>query len=156
VFKKETGGLMEMVKTPSNSNDEVRTVQVHTYPPMEDVVQEMRACQEVLVNMLSKRFPSEHNLETLQYAQNALDGYCYVRPPYRLWPGRYVRYLDMTDAYAMKLKLGGFCVSDNGYTVRIRRTFDNRTISVSRQNRLFFMVINDTDVTRIQMNALLN
>ena len=148
---------MEMVKTPSTSNnDSVRTVKVHTYPPMEDVVQEMRACQEVLVSMLSKRFPSEHNLETLQYAQKALDGYCYVRSPYRLWPGRYVRFLDMTDAYAMNLKLGGFCVSDNGYTVRVRRTFDNRTISVPRRDRLFFMVINDTDVTRMQMNTLLN
>jgi len=146
---------MEMVKTPSNSNDEVRTVQVHTYPPMEDVVQEMRTCQEVLVDMLSKRFPSEHNLETLQYAQNALDGYCYVRPPYRLWPGRYVRYLDMTEAYAMKLKLGGFCVSDNGYVVVIRGS-NQRMVRLSRRNRLFFMVINDTDVTRIQMNALLN
>lgn len=137
------------------SKNDIRTVQVNTYPPLEDVVQEMRACQEVLVDVLSKRFPSEHNLETLQYAQNALDGYCYVRSPYRLWPGRYVRYLDMTDSCAMKLKLGGFCLSDNGFTVVVRRPSDNRTIRVARRNVLFFMVINDTDLTRIQMNALL-
>ena len=43
---------MKMVKPPLNRNDEVRTVQVHTYPPMEDVVQEMRTCQDVLVDML--------------------------------------------------------------------------------------------------------
>ena len=141
-------------KTPAVDTD-VRTVHVQTYPPMDDVVQEMRTCQEVLIDMLSKRFPSEHNLETLKYAQTVLDGYCYVRTPYRVWSGRYVRYLDMTDAFAMNLKLGGFCVSDNGYTVVLRGS-NQRTFRVSRRNRLFFMVINDTDLTRIQMNALLN
>ena len=92
-------------------------------------------------------------METMTYAQTVLDGYCYVQNPYRLWPGRYVRYLDMIDAFAMNLKLGGFCVSDNGYTVKIRGN-NGRTFSVSRRNRLFFMVITDDDLTRIQMNAL--
>lgn len=135
--------------------NDVKTIVIHTYPQIKDAVKEMQECQEVLTDILSVRFPSEYNTETMIYAQDVLDGYCYVRNPYRLWVGRYVRYLDMTDAYRMHLKLGGFCVSDNGYTVKIRSN-NNRIFSVSKRNRLWFMVINDTDLTRIQLNNLIN
>lgn len=132
---------------------EVKKILLHTYPPIQDVVKEMKECQETLSDILSVRFPSEHNTETMIYAQDVLDGYCYVNNPYRLWVGRYVRYLEMKDAYRMNLKLGGFCVSDNGFTVKIRTT-NNRIFSASKRDRLWFMVINDTDMTRIQLNNL--
>lgn len=132
----------------------VKEVTILSFPPIQDVMKEMTICQNVLIDMLSTRFESEHNTETLEYAQKALDGYCYVPSPSRLWVGRYVRYLDMQDAYRMELKKGGFCLHDNGYTVQIRGN-NNKVFNVSRKDRLWFMVMNDTDLTKIQMNALI-
>jgi len=130
----------------------IKHIEINVFPPIQDVVKEMQTSQDTLIDVLSNRFRSEHNTGTLEYAQEALDGYCYVPRDNRLWVGRYVRYLDMTNAYNMNLKKGGFCVADNGYTVKIRN--NNKTFNVSRRSRLWFMVINDTDVKQIQMNSL--
>jgi hypothetical protein len=132
----------------------VKEVTILTFPPIQDVMKEMTTCQNVLIDMLSTRFESEHNTETLEYAQKVLDGYCYVPSPSQLWVGRYVRYLDMKDAYRMDLKKGGFCLNDNGYTVQLRGN-NNKVFKVSRKDRLWFMVMNDTDLTKIRMNALI-
>lgn len=131
----------------------IKEVKIYTYPPITDVVSEMNTCQKTLSNILSTRFKSEHNTNTLQYAQDALDGYCYVPNIHRLWSGRYVRYLDLKDANKIELKKGGFCIGDNGYTVKLR--CNNKICNVSRRDRLWFMVMNDNDVTRIEMNSLI-
>jgi hypothetical protein len=131
----------------------IKEIKIYTFPPIQNVVKEMTNCQHILSNILSTRFKSEHNTNTLHYAQEVLDGYCYVPDQHRLWSGRYVRYLDMQDAYKIDLKKGGFCIGDNGYTVKLRS--NNKVFNVSRRDRLWFMVINDTDVTKIKMKSLI-
>ena len=132
-------------------SDEKR-VFVDTFPPISDVNREIQRTQNVLTEMLN-RFASEDNSNTLEHALSALDGYCYVPVRSKLWPGRYCRYLNMSKSFNMKLMLGGFVVSDDGYTVTLKTT--TGALRVSKRGCIWFMVMIDEDIKRIQMNSLL-
>lgn len=123
------------------------------FPPINDVRYEIDNTRRVLNTILSVQFVSEHNTNTLEYAQKALDSYCYVSNVNTLWNGRYVRYLDMNNAFRMTLRLGGFVLHDNGYTVMLKH--DSRNFKVNKRDKLWFMVITTDDVQRIQMQNLL-
>ena len=131
----------------------VKSIVISDFPPIENVEHEMKRTRKVLTGILN-RFRSETNTSTLEYALDALDGYCYVPLKQTLWLGRYVRYLSTKDTKGMKLRLGGFVVSDNGYTVVLKQ--GPRLVRVKKNaNHVFFMVMIDSDVTRIQMKNLL-
>lgn len=136
----------------------VKSIVISDFPPIENVEHEMNRTRKVLTGMLN-RFRSETNTSTLEYALDALDGYCYVPSKQTLWLGRYVRYLSTKDTKNMKLRIGGFVVSDNGYTVVLRQAGDNENpkhVRVKKNaDHVFFMVMIDADVTRIQMQNLL-
>jgi hypothetical protein len=123
------------------------------FPPISDIHYEMENTQRVLNTMLSTRFVSEHNTNTYDYASKVLESYCYVPSINTLWNGRYVRYLDMRNTFGMTLKVGGFALHDNGYTVTLKN--ENRTFNVAKRNHLWFMVITTDDVKRINMMNLL-
>jgi len=135
----------------------VKQIQINTFPPITNIQREITKTNCVVTEMLN-RFPSEKNTNTLEYALEVLDGYCYVPVKLTLWIGRYVRYLNMSDSFDMKLKLGGFVVNDNGYTVTLKTNknlFEFAYIRVSKRNCIWFMVMIDDDIKRIQMNSLI-
>lgn len=137
----------------------VKSIVISDFPPIENVEHEMHRTRKVLTGLLN-RFRSESNTSSLEYALDALDGYCYVPSKQTLWLGRYVRYLSMKDTKNMKLCLGGFVVSDNGYTVVLKQHHvdqqHNKLVRVKKNaNHVFFMVMIDSDVTRIQMQKML-
>ena len=129
-----------------------KTIKCDIFPPIDNVVQAMHTTLETVTQILSKRFPSEHNQNTLDYAHDVLDGYCYVPIRYKLWEGRYVRYLDMKDTFHMNLKLGGFVINDNKYTVTLKN--DKHVFKVNKRNRLWFMTIHESDLRLSSMRTL--
>ena len=120
---------------------------------MKKILLKMKELMIILKEMLNDKFVSETNTNTYEYATNALDNYCYVPSKYTLWHGRYIRYLDTSSPFEIKLKLGGFMVSDNGYTVEFRR--DKKTFRIDRRNKLFFMIMTQADLDRIHINNLI-
>lgn len=132
----------------------VKQIQLLDFPPIQDIEYEMRRTQKVVSDLLN-RFKSEANTNTLEYAIRSLDGYCYVPNKQRLWLGRYARYLSIKDPKNIKVCLGGFVVSDNGYTVTLKQG-DQISRVRKNANHVFFMVMIDNDVSRIQMQNILH
>ena len=132
----------------------IKTIVSNVFPPIENPRRAMEITQETLTEMLSLRFPSEHNMDQLEYASRVMDGYCYVPSPLTLWEGRYTRYLDMNNAYKMNLKLGGFVIEDSGTIVTIRNK--SKIFRVNKQNKLWFMTITDNDLKYATMKSLFN
>jgi hypothetical protein len=131
---------------------DIKHIFTRVYPSIEDIDKEKELTINVVTDLLN-RFVSESNTNTLEYASNALDCYCYVPVKYTLWPGRYVRYLNTLDAFNIKLKVGGFVMSDNGYTVVLSN--DKRAFRVDKRNCIWFMAMIESDVNRIRVNAYL-
>ena len=64
--------------------------------------------------------------------------------------GRYIRYLDMRNPLDIKLRIGGFLLSDNGYTISLKGP--EKSFRVSKKTSLFFSQINETDRVRVAVN----
>lgn len=125
-------------------------IRTNVFPFIENINQEIQKTRDVLIDLFN-RFLSEANTNTLDYALSALDGYCYVPLSFTLWPGRYARYLDTSNAFDIRVKMGGFVVNDNGYTITLINN-NNRTFRVDKRKCVWFMVMIDDDIHRIHMN----
>lgn len=131
---------------------DVKQIFTKVFPPIENIERENKRTQVVVADLLN-RFRSEQNTNTIEYATTALEYYCYVPIKHTLWSGRYVRYLSTSDTYNMKLKLGGFVMSDNGFTVTLVN--EHRTFRVDKRKAVWFMTMVENDGYRIRMNELL-
>ena len=128
------------------------TKQIYTTDYLiEDLEMEESNLQNVLCTTLKKRFISEINQNTYDYAVDVLEEYVYVPSNRTLWVGRYTRYIDMKEPFTMSLKLGGYVVKDNGYTVTL---LNNRKhiFSVSKRSKIWFMLPTCNDINRIKLN----
>ena len=113
---------------------------------VENILLEQETVQNVLNNTFSK-YINEHNHNTMEYAVNTLvENYRYVPNDTILTEGRYVRYLDMKNPFEIHLRLGGFVLHDNGYTVTLKG--NERSFRISKRRSFFFSQINDTDRIR--------
>lgn len=127
-----------------------KTISLTTFIP--DPTKNYPAELTRVVNIIYKRFQSEANEGNRTYALEALSDYVYVITRYHLWSGRYVRYIDMSDALDMKLRLGGFVVDDNGFTVTLKN--NEHIFQVCKKNKLFFMRFNEEDNFRKFVSTL--
>ena len=101
---------------------------------------------EIIQNTFSK-FQNEHNFNTMEYALDVLpENFTYVRNDTVISNGKYIRYLDMKKPLEIYLRLGGFVLSDNGYSLTIKGI--DRNFKLSKKNNLFFCQISDTDRIR--------
>lgn len=107
-----------------------------------------------IVSNIVNRFPSEHNTNTLYKAFDDLEDYSYVPHEFSITPGRYVRYLNTTNAHAMVLKTGGFVVQDNSYTITLRNAFG--VFKVNKRANVWFMRITEQDKFKINFNNKFN
>ena len=107
----------------------------------------------VFTSLLSK-YRNEHNTNIIDEAEETLDELVYVPSKFKLWSGRFVRYLDATDPLRLKLSSGGFVVSDNTYTIRLK--VDDRLLTVGKRNRFFFMGLTNVDRTYLYFKDELN
>lgn len=113
---------------------------------IKDLKYESNKVREVIHNTFTK-FENEHNYNVMEYSFDILlDDYSYIPSDTILSEGRYVRYIDMRKPLEMHLRLGGFIVEDNGYTVSIRGLSKN--FKVSKKNSIFFSKITNNDRIR--------
>ena len=109
------------------------------FPEISDIPSKEEELSTVLSDVLYTKYKSETNLNTLYYCRNVLDGYCYVPDKYTLWVGRYCRYLCLKDIMDIKMKVGGFVISDNGYTVTIKQ--NKKIFKVNKKDKFWFMTM---------------
>ena len=117
---------------------------------IEDLKKEQDKVREVIQNTFEK-FQNEANFTSMEYALDVLpEEFVYVSNNTLLSEGRYIRYLDMRDPLNIKMRIGGFLLADNGYTISLKGP--KRTFRVSKKTSLFFSQINDSDRIRAAVN----
>lgn len=105
-----------------------------------------------IITNIYERFINESNANSMQYALNVLQGYRYIPSTQCAPPGRYLRYIDTTDAHDMKLKLGGFVISDNGYSVTYKN--HERFVKLNKRHCILFVLITDNERVRCALSSL--
>jgi len=106
----------------------------------------------LVLKSLIDKYRNEHNVNVVDEATEKLTDLVYVPSRFKLWTGRYVRYIDATDPTRLKLSSGGFVVSDNTYTVRIKTNCGG--FHVGKRNRFFFMGLTNVDRTHLYFSDL--
>ena len=118
---------------------------------IQDLKKEQDLVRQVIQSTFEK-FQNESNFNSMEYALDVLpEEFVYVPNNTLLSEGRYIRYLDMRDPMEIKLRIGGFLLSDNGYTISLKGP--EKTFRVSKKKSLFFSQINDTDRIRAAVNG---
>jgi len=121
---------------------------------VEDLEKEGLLVTKLLYDTL-KKFKTENNINTIEYCTDALmDDYVYVPLTNKLWIGRYSKYVDMSDPNNLKLKMGGFVISDNDHTVVIKQ--NNKIFKVIKRSKLWFMKLNDIDKMKLKLLQLVH
>ena len=119
-----------------------------------DIEKERKTIQDIIQNTFSK-FVNENNYNTMDYALETLvDDYYYIPSDVIVAQGRYVRYLDLKKPMSIKLRVGGFVLHDNGYTLSLKGP--NRKFNVSKNHILIFSQINDSDRIRAAVDDYIN
>lgn len=113
-------------------------------------IQNLKREEDIVTTVIQNtfaKFQNEHNFNTMEYALDILpESFQYVPNDTVIANGKYIRYLDMKNPLEICLRLGGFVLSDNGYSMTLRGV--DRNFKVSKKNNLFFCQINDTDRIR--------
>ena len=95
--------------------------------------------QDVIQNIYSLCI-NEANHNNKDYAELSLiDEYKYVNNKFSINPGSYLRYIDTTNYKDMKLKLGGFVINDNGYSLVYKN--DHRFVKLNKKHCVLFVRI---------------
>tara|TARA_Y100000816_G_C26046546_1_gene548429 strand:+ start:408 stop:797 length:390 start_codon:yes stop_codon:yes gene_type:complete len=128
----------------------MKTIRINN-PLIIDIYEEKQKTKNVIITIYD-RFQSEHNNLQKKESLEKLDGYAYIENKFKLWEGRYIRYIDLSNPLEIVLKVGGFLVNDNGYTVTLRK--DNKIFKVDKRNKLFFMIMMQEDVLRCKLHRL--
>jgi RNase P/RNase MRP subunit p29 len=106
----------------------------------------------IVLKSLITKYRNEHNTNIIDEATEKLDEMVYVPSQFKLWTGRFVRYIDATDPLCLKISQGGFVVNDNSYTVRIKTNTGG--YSVGKRGRFFFMGLTNVDRTHLYYRDL--
>ena len=113
---------------------------------IENLKKEGDLVTSVIQNTFAK-FQNEHNFNTMEYSLDVLpENFVYVPNDTVIANGKYVRYLDMKKPLEIYLRLGGFVLADNGYSITMKGV--DRNFKVVKKHNLFFCQITDTDRIR--------
>ena len=83
---------------------------------------------------------NENNKNNSDYALDALsDKYKIVPNKYTLVAGSYIRYIDTANYKDMKLRVGGFVLSDNGFSIVYKS--NNRCVKLNKKHCIIFVYI---------------
>lgn len=116
-----------------------KTIYTSYQPNITNLEREKQTCIIVIENIY-ELCKNEANQNNKEYALECIaDSYRYVPNKYMLIPGRYIRYIDTTDHTDMKVKLGGFVISDNGYSLVYKN--ENRFVKLNKKHCILFMSI---------------
>lgn len=116
-----------------------KTIFTQYQPNITNLEEEKNICESIIQNIY-QLCKNENNENNKEYALSCLvESYRYVPNKFFLIPGRYIRYIDMSDHTDMKVKLGGFVISDNGYSIVYKN--DHRFVKLNKKHCILFMSI---------------
>lgn len=119
---------------------------------VKDLDKEGLVVTKLLYDTLNK-CKTENNINTIEYCTDVLmKDYVYVPLTNKLWVGRYSKYIDMSNPSELKLKMGGFVISDNDHTVVMKQ--NNKIFKVMKRSKLWFMKLNDVDKMKLELLQL--
>ena len=116
-------------------------------PNIENVEDEEKLTKSVIRSIYS-RFINEKNHNNMQYALEVLQEYRYAPNKYCIPQGRFIRYIDTKNHTDMKLKVGGFVLSDNGYSLTYRSSSSENIVKLSKNHCIIFVQITYNDRLR--------
>ena len=117
-------------------------------PNIQSINDEEKLTKNVVHNIY-ERFMSEKNYNNMQNALEALSNYRYVPNKYIFPTGRYIRYIDTTQHNDMPLKLGGFVLSDNKYSIVFKSAgCTGRIVRLNKRHCILFIYITDAEHLR--------
>lgn len=116
-------------------------------PPVVDIKNENKITQNVIKNIY-ERFPSEDNTNHFAYAQEALENFRYVPRGIVVPNGNYCRMIDLRTPYNAMVYSGGFVVKDNGYSLTVKASRKDGTITFDRRKYCFFIQMTVDDQIR--------
>ena len=119
-----------------------KIIDISDFPKAYDMDQCEKEKTFVLNNLFSK-FINEHNANVFEAANILLKDYVYVDSKSKLWPGRYVMILNVTNPLKMKVSKGGFLLNDDGNCVTLKN--GNSILKYRKRNYVTFMLMNDKD-----------
>ena len=123
-------------------------------PNIESIKDEQNRTDDVINNIYS-RFMTEANSNNMQYALDTLVEYRYVPNTFILPTGRFIRYIDTNDHANMILKLGGFVISDNGYSIVYKScATEQRIVKVNKKHCIVFLSINYDEQLRCSIKNM--
>ena len=122
-------------------------------PEVQSIEEENEKTQLYIDNIYDK-FPSEANINHQGYAQEKLMNFRYVPLKYIIPNGSYVRFIDLRTPYDATLFSGGFVTRDNGHSVVVRASRDERVFTFDRRKYAVFLQMTVDDQMRIQMRNM--
>ena len=126
-----------------------RTIQLkHRYQDNIKSLDEESAKVRNVVCTIYDRFINEQNANHKEYAINALQEYRYIPSKCIIPTGVYLRYIDTKNVSDMKLKVGGFVLNDNGYSVTFKSSANNMPIKLNKRKCILFTMITYNDRLR--------
>ena len=91
----------------------------------------------------------ENNYNNKENALESLENYRYVENKYVIPSGRYFRYIDTKDHTNMPLKLGGFVLSDNKFSITFKSAGEEqRIVKLNKRHCVLFVFITDSEKLR--------
>ena len=134
--------------------EKVKTIEINTeyIPNIENIKNERKRTKEIIKNIY-ERFINEKNYNNRDGALEALENYRYVENKYVIPNGRYIRYIDTTDSEDMPLKLGGFVLNDNKYSITFKSAGEaQRIVKLNKRHCIMFVYITDTEKLRSELS----
>ncbi len=132
---------------------EIKTISIKSkYQENIKSIDEERKKLEEIVHNIYNRFINENNKNNLDYALEVLKEYRFIPNKYIIPNGRYIRYIDTKDTKDMKLKLGGFVISDNGYST----TYKSKTnlVKLSKKHCIIFVLITHAEKLAVALTNI--
>ncbi len=133
-----------------------KTIQISkNYQDNIDSVESEQSKTDGAVRNIYTRFSSEKNVNNMEYALKSLEGYRYVPHGYCIPQGHYVRYIDTSESNNMPLKVGGFLLSDNGYSMTIKSSANSMFVKINKRHCVVFVMITQAEYLRAATNSFL-
>ena len=132
-------------------NNSTKKIQVDYQDNIGSLESEQKNTDDI-INNIYNRFINEKNLNNREYALQVLKDYRYVPNKYVVPAGRYIRYIDTTNEKDMKLKLGGFVINDNKYSLTFKT--NDKFVKLNKRHCIMFVSITRSEQIRSMLNSL--
>uniref|UniRef100_A0A6C0F5S2 Uncharacterized protein n=1 Tax=viral metagenome TaxID=1070528 RepID=A0A6C0F5S2_9ZZZZ len=134
----------------TSENKNIKNIQIsNDYQPNIQSISDEDKITKKIIKSIYERFMNETNSNHMHNSFESLSNYRYVPNKYILPAGRYVRYIDTSNHQDMPLKLGGFVLNDNKYSIVFKSAGGcGRIVRLNKRHCVLFIYITDAEHIR--------